>query len=93
MTAITAMATTNDNATNGISYSLNANWLSGTASSTYIHPYSSYYTYYWPQQRVKLSFDDVKHLRALAKKDAKLREILRQFTDYIEVTAPFGEAD
>ena len=39
---------------------------------------------------IRLDVDQVEHLRALAKKDEVLREILKEFTPYIQVVVEFG---
>jgi len=68
--------------------SLNTNWLDGTSTTIYGNTLA-YWPYTYSYTRVRLQLSEVEVLRKAAKKDKAVREILRKFTNHIELVVDF----
>lgn len=81
--------TTSTAAVNNNTATLTTNWLeTNSANYCVTYPWNSY-TYTWYPGKVRLTLTEIEKLRAAAKKDKQIKEILSKFTNHIEIEVDF----
>ena len=75
-------------------------WLNNASATNCLQTDSNYYWNTWPQwtqyvpsRPIRLTLSEVDKLRAVAKKDKAVREILRKFTPQIDIEVDFPGGD
>lgn len=79
-----------DTTTTGTNLLIGDPWI----SQPWVYPIYNHFTtichcHWFKQPKIRLDMAEVNTLRRAAKKDKKLKDVLEQFTDYIEVIMEF----